>query len=237
MLVPPPSPKFALRKFRPAHKGRVTVLLIALFLAACADSVGVPPPPPPPDPQTQMVALETRIFDLVQDERHKIDPGAKVLTLDSELIGVARKRSGDMAAKKYMNHIAPDGSTSASLIMDEDADFQGLLGENIAAQYYTPALGVDVDAFAHRFVDAWLASPAHRDNLSDKDYDRSGVGAAVNGDTVYVVQLFATDLGLPPPTRDPHRRVSQFADPKAADESAQGPAPTVAIPKARPAQR
>ena len=27
--------------------------------------------------------------------------------------------------------------------------------------------------------------------------DRSGVGAAVSGDTVYVTQLFATDLGLP----------------------------------------
>jgi hypothetical protein len=34
--------------------------------------------------------------------------------------------------------------------------------------------------------------------LAWPQYDRTGVGAAVNGDTVYVAQLFATDLGLPP---------------------------------------
>jgi hypothetical protein len=28
------------------------------------------------------------------------------------------------------------------------------------------------------------------------DYDHAGVGAAVNGDTVYVAVLFSTDMGL-----------------------------------------
>ena len=49
-----------------------------------------------------------------------------------------------------------------------------------------------------RFLDEWLKSPPHRDNLAFADYDRTGVGAAVNGDTVYVTALFATDLGLGP---------------------------------------
>ncbi len=105
-----------------------------------------------------MAALEERIFEMVQDERHKIDPAAKTLSLDSELVGVARERSADMAAKNYFAHAAPNGETSASIIMDKDADFQGLLGENMAAQHYTPALGVDVESFARRFVDTWLAS-------------------------------------------------------------------------------
>jgi uncharacterized protein YkwD len=193
---------------------------------------------PPPDPHTQMAALETRIFYLIQDERRKIDPDAKALVLDSELVGVARKRSGDMATKNYMDHIAPDGSTSASIIMDEDEDFQGLLGENIAEQHYMPALGVDVDAFARRFVDTWLNSPTHKQNLSYAAYDRSGVGAAVNGDSIYVVQLFATNMGLPPPVREPQRKVTQFADPKAAG-AASAPPPLgapVAVPKPRPAE-
>jgi len=224
--------------FRPSLKRRVVSLLaLTLFLTACATQTARVTPPPP-DPHTQMVALETRIFELIQDERHKIDPGAKTLSLDSELVGVARKRSGDMAAKSYMDHTAPDGSTSASLIMDEDQDFQGLLGENIAEQHFTPALGVDVEIFARRFVDTWLNSPTHKQNLSYPAYDRSGVGAAVNADSIYVVQLFATNLGLPPPVREPQRKVTQFADPKAA--GAASPAPPsdhgIVVPKPRPMQ-
>jgi uncharacterized protein YkwD len=167
--------------------------LVLLVCAACADETSVPPPP---DPKTQMAALELRIFDLIQDQRHRIDPKAKTLSLDSELVGVARRRCEDMAAKNYMAHKSPDGQTSASLIMDEDSDFQGLLGENIAAQHFTRQGGVDVEGFAQRFVKTWLESPDHKENLSFAAYDRSGVGAAVSGDTVYVTQLFATDLGL-----------------------------------------
>jgi len=179
----------------PRSAARAAALaLVLLVCAACADETSVPTPPP--DPKTQMAALELRIFDLIQDQRHRIDPKAKTLSLDSELVGVARRRSEDMAAKNYMAHKSPDGQTSASLIMDEDSDFQGLLGENIAAQHFTRQGGVDVEGFAQRFVKTWLDSPDHKENLSFAAYDRSGVGAAASGDTVYVTQLFATDLGL-----------------------------------------
>ena len=79
-----------------------------------------------------------------------------------------------------------------------DADFQGLLGENMGAEHYRKELGVDVNKFARAIVDQWLNSPQHRDNLAFTDYNLTGVGAAVNGDTVYVTELFATDLGLGP---------------------------------------
>ena len=184
---------------------RAWVLTVALL--ACAGCAGMgsvnTPPPPLPDPHTQMAALETRIFQIIQEERHKIDPNAKPLALDLELEGVARQRSRDMAAKNYMAHAAPTGETSASIIMDKDAKFQGLLGENIAAQHYLKAYGVDVDVFARRFADTWLESQSHRDNLAYPLYNRTGVGAAVNGDMVYVTQLFATDMGLPPPDGPP----------------------------------
>jgi uncharacterized protein YkwD len=216
-----------------------SIVLLLLVCASCASQQPVAvSPPPPPDPHTQMAALEERIFELVQDERHKIDPNAKELALDSELVGVARERSADMAAKNYFAHAAPDGSTSASIIMDKDADFQGLLGENLAAQHYRAAQGVDVEVFAHRFVDTWLGSESHKENLAFAPYDRSGVGAAVNGDTVYVTQLFATDLGLPKPAPQ-SRPVSQFDSPKAAAASAPKtasfPPPTnIPVPIPRP---
>src|SRR5205085_366355 len=86
--------------------------------------------------------------------------------------------------------------TSASLLMEQDAQWQGLLGENLAAQHYTKQSGLAVEDFARRFLDEWLKSPPHRDNMVFANYDHAGVGAAVNGDTVYVAVLFSTDLGL-----------------------------------------
>ena len=170
---------------------------VVLLLAGC---VGTPPaavkPATPPDPATLMPALEQRIAVLIEEEREKIDPKAKPLAIDPELSGIARRRASDMAAKNYMAHAAPNGDTSGSLLTAEDAKFQGLLGENIAALHYVRQSGVDVDAFARGFLDIWLKSPQHRDNLAFADYDRTGIGAAVNGDTVYVTALFALDLDL-----------------------------------------
>jgi uncharacterized protein YkwD len=199
--------------------------LASALLAAqgCVETASLVAPPPPPDPHTQMAALELRIFELVQDERHKIDPAAKTLTLDSELVGVAREHSADMAQKNYFAHKGPDGQTSASLIMDEDAKFQGLLGENLAAQYITVGSGIDIDVLAHRFVESWLASPSHKDNLAFAAYDRTGIGAAVSGNTVYVTQLFASDLGLSSTPADPKlRQITELPDTKSAKEPAAG---------------
>jgi len=215
---------------------------VVALLAGCADMSSVFAPhnaPPPPDPHTQMAALETRIYELIEEDRLKLDPRAKPLALDSELMGVAREKSADMAAKSYLAHQSPDGATTASIIMGEDADFQGLLGENIAAQNYVKQTGVDVETYAHRFVDSWMASEAHRKNLAYPSYDRTGVGAAVNGDTVYVTQLFATDLGLPPPEQQhAARNVHTYDDPKSAGDASPPPAapqdaPQV-VPKPKP---
>ncbi len=132
-----------------------------------------------------------------------------------------------MANKNYLAHAAPNGDTSASLLMAGDAKWQGLLGENLAAQHYRVESGVDINLFAKRFLDEWMKSLPHRENLSFANYDRTGVGAAVNGDTVYVAQLFASDLGLPPPPDDaPAGIVTPYDSPAAASaDGHKAPAP------------
>lgn len=167
---------------------------VALLCSGC-----VVIPPLPPDPKAQLPALEMRITQLIDQERGQLDPGEKPLSVDDELVKVARLRSSDMAVKNYFANKSPDGQTSASMIMKEDAKWQGLLGENIAAQHYNPAAALDVNALAQSFVDTWMKSPAHKENLSFKAYDRTGVGAAANGDTIYVTELFASDMGLKMP--------------------------------------
>jgi uncharacterized protein YkwD len=146
-----------------------------------------------------------------------MDPKAKPLAIDPALSQVARARATDMAAKNYLAHTAPDGTTSASLLMKQDAKWQGLLGENLAAQHYARQGGVTVDDFAKRFLDEWMKSQPHRENMAFANYDHAGVGAAVNGDTVYVAMLFSTDLGLPPPKDEgPAHTATPFESPTAA---------------------
>ena len=138
-----------------------------------------------------------------------------------------------MAAKNYFAHAGPDGRTTADIIMDKDADFQGLLGENIAAQHFSVGYIIDVDVLAHRFVDSWLASPPHKDNLSFAAYDRSGVGAAVSGDTVYVTQLFATNLGLPPANaKSKTRQITKLPDAHSAGAAVPASSAPVNSPQA-----
>src|SRR5258706_4523621 len=108
-----------------------------------------------------MGALETRIAILVEEQRQKLDPKARPLAIDPELSEIARARANDMAAKNYLAHAAPNGDTSASLLMKQDAKWQGLLGENLAAQHYTKEGGVAGEDFARRFLDEWLKKPPH----------------------------------------------------------------------------
>jgi uncharacterized protein YkwD len=194
-----------------------------LLLTGCAS---LEPAAPPPDPQRQMAPLALRIAILVEEQRLKLDPKAKALAIDPELTKIAEMRARDMATKNYLAHAAPNGETSASLLMADDAKWQGLLGENLAAQHYVKESGVDAETFATRFLDEWMKSDPHRENLAYAAYDRTGVGAAVNGDTVYVAQLFASDMGLKPlADADPSSTVTNYATPTAAQKDARRPPP------------
>jgi uncharacterized protein YkwD len=201
-------------------------LLACLTLAGCSVFESANAPPGPPDPKTMMGALETRIAVLVEEQRRKLDPKARPLAIDPELSQIARARAGDMAANNYLAHAAPNGDTSATLLMKQDARWQGLLGENLAAQHYTKEAGVAVEDFAQRFLEEWLKSPPHRDNMIYASYDHAGVGAAVNGDTVYVAVLFSTDMGLKPRAAEtPANAVTSLESPSAAGTTQPKPDP------------
>ncbi len=169
-----------------------------------------------------MPALETRIAALVSQERAKTGQKAHGLTIDPELVAIARQRSADMARANSFSG-SGDPHVSATMLMNKDAKFQGLVGENVAAQHFTPGQEIDVEAFAHRFVDGWIASKPHLDNLSFPDYQRTGVGAAVNKDTVYVTQLFTTDLGLGDKSDQTPPEVQAVPSAKDGKDSSQGP--------------
>ena len=176
---------------------RACAFLIPLLLALAGCS-SLFPEPPPPDPATEAPALEGRIFELINDERHTEGKGAKDLVLDSELVQVARARSNDMAAKNSFVTDPADPHISATRLMAIDAKYQGLLGENLASETYAKAQAIDVEGVAKAIVGSWVKSESHRQNLAYAAYARTGVGVAFSANTIFVTELFATDP-LPKP--------------------------------------
>jgi uncharacterized protein YkwD len=174
---------------------RVGVVVLAFWLAACASA---PAPKGPPPLSAQMSALKERLFVLVEAERHRANADAKPLILDPELMKAAQLHSDDMATKRSFDTGNPDGNLAVNILLT-DPKFRGFVGEISAAQYFTPANGLDPDTYARGFLEIWLRSPDHRMNLVDGAFDRTGIGISVNGDTIYAAEVFASDLGLPEP--------------------------------------
>src|SRR3954471_13123086 len=174
---------------------RLDALLMAFALAACASTS---PQRAPPPLDAQIGALKERLFVLVETERHRLNERAKPLILDPALMRAAQSHSEDMAKKHSFDVENPDGNLAVNTLLS-DPKFRGFVGENSAAQYFRPSAGFDPDTYARAFLDIWLKSADHRTNLMFEAFDRTGIGIAVNGDSIYAAELFATDLGLPEP--------------------------------------
>lgn len=179
-------------------------LALAFLLTACA---GAPAPmrpaaplaqPAPPPIEEQLAQLKSRLFVLVVEERGRLIAAAKPLTLDPELAAAAQAHSDDMAKKRSFDTMNPAGNIAINALA-ADPKFSGFVGENAAAQYFTPSIGFNPDRMARGFLDIWLASPSHKTNLTDPKFQRTGIGVAANGDAVYAAEIFAADLGLTAP--------------------------------------
>ena len=174
-------------------------LSFVLMLAGCASAPVAEKPPPI---EAQVNAIKERLFVLVEAERHRLNEAAKPLILDPELMRAAQTHSDDMAMKRSFDVENPNGNLAVNVLL-ADPKFRGFVGENSAAQYFTPGTRIDPDAYARVFLGIWLNSPGHRMNLIYPGFDKTGIGIAVNGNAIYAAELFATDLGLPEPQWPP----------------------------------
>jgi hypothetical protein len=109
--------------------------------------------------------------------------GLTTLTLNDELSKAAERKARDMFADGYWAHTSPSGKTPWEFILGAGYKYS-LAGENLAKNFST-SQGV---------VDAWMASPTHRDNIVKPGYRDVGY-AVVNGilngeETTLVVQMF-----------------------------------------------
>lgn len=179
---------------------RVIAVVLLFALAACVTT-----PSRPIDTQ----ALKMRIYVIVEEKRHRLETRAKPLMLDPQLAAAAQQHANAMAAAHAMDGKNGKDNPAIRALM-ADPKFQGFVGENVAQQFYDPAAGIDVDKFAQAYLDIWLKSDDHTKNLSFYGFDRTGIGIATDGKAIFVSEIFATDLGLPPPPDDP---ADQATDP------------------------
>ena len=111
--------------------------------------------------------------------------GLNPLKLDPELSQAAASKAANMFTGNYWAHIAPDGTTPWVFIKNSGYDYL-YAGENLA-RGFTSASDV---------VNAWMASPSHRDNMLSTNYNNVGFavssGTLTGSDTVLVVEMFGT---------------------------------------------
>lgn len=190
---------------------------LLVLMALCAGCANRPAQAPPPvDPVSQIPALETKILEIVNAQRHQIDPQAEALSPDTELVGIARLHSTDMAARNAFEDGSGDPHISATRLMALDANFQGILGENVGAQRYLKPAGIDIERSAQMIVASWLSSPSNRENLSFADYVKTGVGIALSSDMIFVTELFATNSMTKPGAKHTDPSIKSYPSAAAA---------------------
>ena len=125
------------------------------------------------------------IIALTNEKRS--EAGLTTLQLNGSLSQAAKAKGEHMLANEYWAHTAPDGTEPWSFFVGVGYKYR-YAGENLARDFSDP----------NSAVEAWMASPSHRDNLLSSKYKEIGV-AVVEGDlegvdTTIIVQFFGTQL-------------------------------------------
>ncbi len=131
---------------------------------------------PKPAAQTQNNAPTTgtvsqyvqQVIDLTNAQRSK--NGLPALKADTQLNGVAQKKSVDMQQKNYFSHTSPTYGSPFDMMRDFGVTYKSA-GENIAQGQRTP----------QEVVTAWMNSEGHRKNILSANYTHIGVGFEESG--------------------------------------------------------
>jgi uncharacterized protein YkwD len=175
------------RSYRPAWTSAVDGELDAIGIATARAEDGwivlvavlIEERPPPVEPVPE--ELEARALEAANEARARLDLAP--LTLNRELLEVARAHSRDMVRSGFFHHREPGGRVPADRVRAGGIRYKRV-GENIHRSRGTD----DPVATA---ISGWLDSPGHRGLLLSPEFSESAVGVAVAGDgTVYFTQLF-----------------------------------------------
>jgi uncharacterized protein YkwD len=111
--------------------------------------------------------LEERVVQLVNLERRR--RGLRPVDLDDLLATAARVHSADMAKRRYLAHVSPEGGTVADRVTAAGYRWSRV-GENIAWGQPDP----------RAVMKDWMESRGHRANIHNPEFVHLGVGIALD---------------------------------------------------------
>jgi hypothetical protein len=124
---------------------------------------------------------------LAATNEKRAEAGLGSLTLNNQLNQAAQLKSQNMFSENYWAHNSPSGKTPWDFINSSGYHYT-IAGENLAKNFMS----------SRSVVDAWMASPTHRENLLKPGYKDIGfavVNGVINGEeTTLVVQMFGTSV-------------------------------------------
>ena len=117
--------------------------------------------------------------------------GLNTLQYSEVLSQAAQEKGNDMLEHDYWAHISPSGVEPWGFFKSVGYQYK-YAGENLARDFSSP----------NSAIEAWMASPTHRDNMLSDRYQEIGVAVVegdLNGvDTTIIVQLFGTKMASSP---------------------------------------
>ncbi len=149
-------------------------------------------PEHPQDTEVSAIRIEQLIAEKINEIR--AERNLTELVPRADVIEVSRNHSKDMYERDYFAHETPDGMTPADRV--DEAGVQCSVGENLGKMWYEPmipdgyeAQGLTSEAeVAEAFVEGWMESDGHRENLLTPEYRTHGVGVYIGEDG----EVFAT---------------------------------------------
>ncbi len=115
----------------------------------------------------------------------RAEAGLSALTLNQTLSNAAYAKGVDMINNDYWAHVSPNGTEPWAFFNSLGYKYK-FAGENLARDFSNP----------NSAVDAWMASPSHKDNILNPKYKEIGIGVVegdlAGSDTTIIVQFFGT---------------------------------------------
>lgn len=121
-----------------------------------------PTTPTTPAPSTGLTADEAKMVNLVNQAR--TGQGLKALSVNSQLVTLARRKSQDMVDKNYFSHTSPTYGSPFDMMKNAGVKYT-TAGENIA--------GAATVESAHQSL---MNSPGHRANILNSSFTQVGIG-------------------------------------------------------------
>ncbi len=128
---------------------------------------------------------------MLESEFHAAINGARAregmiaLSRDAQIDNVARGHSRDMAHRRYLSHVNPEGENPVARLQRAGRKNFTLVGENVGLTSRPQPV--------QEIVNGWLTSPVHRENLLGSAFNTTGIGVASALDgTLYFTQLYLT---------------------------------------------